>query len=116
MMPICSRFQSTRPLRGATDEQGVVIGRVDVSIHAPLARRDVPKAAFKYPLVCFNPRAPCEARPTSHCVRYSNASFNPRAPCEARHVAASGSIDQMRFQSTRPLRGATHAVIHYNCI
>src|SRR5690554_3484289 len=111
MMPICSRFQSTRPLRGATDEQGVVIGRVDVSIHAPLARRDVPKAAFKYPLVCFNPRAPCEARPTSHCVRYSNASFNPRAPCEARPIKEGVGAALREFQSTRPLRGATRGGI-----
>ena len=34
-------FQSTRPLRGATFNQGVVTINLVISIHAPLAGRDV---------------------------------------------------------------------------
>ena len=64
-MGIDLKFQSTRPLRGAThnaaDHRAVLV----ISIHAPLAGRDkitVPKVGtVRY----FNPRAPCGARPSS---------------------------------------------------
>ena len=37
---ICSLFQSTRPLRGATEIFNIARRRDDISIHAPLAGRD----------------------------------------------------------------------------
>ncbi len=78
-------FQSTRPVRGATDEGITDLCGAVVSIHAPRAGRDIlasqqPNAAFG-----FNPRAPCGARPGYEC----------------RVSGAQG------FQSTRPVRGAT---------
>ena len=102
------RFQSTRPLRGATTGSK--------------------KATTEF--TCFNPRAPCGARrhlyapldiagwvsihaPLAGRDNYSaqvlkaNMRFNPRAPCGARQYTLSHSARTDRFQSTRPLRGAT---------
>ena len=78
-------FQSTRPMRGATDG-GFSLGRhVKVSIHAPHAGRDA-----QYPR-----------------IRRSYAGFNPRAPCGARPPANPFYLAPCLFQSTRPMRGAT---------
>ena len=123
-------FQSTRPLRGATELDdnshntpehfnprapcgarpavlmGVVMCGV-ISIHAPLAGRDSP--TLKCPLyqTNFNPRAPCGARRDPPKPRNRPADFNPRAPCGARRWRSVSSSPQLIFQSTRPLRGAT---------
>ena len=55
----------------------------------------------------FNPRAPQGARRCliRHCKR--NKYFNPRAPQGARPRRQRGNILFLRFQSTRPARGAT---------
>ena len=104
-----SEFQSTHPLRGATAQQG---RGADTSTD-------------------FNPRTPCGVRPCAGafaspaglisihaplagcdrwliCVRKrNNIYFNPRTPCGVRQQQKSipGSI--YAFQSTHPLRGAT---------
>ena len=78
-------------MRGATRsaEQG---GRARaISTHAPLAGRDG-----------YNPRPRQDGRPY----------FNPRAPCGARHGSTIKRGDGMRFQPTRPLRGATISSHH----
>ena len=56
-----------------------------ISIHPPRAGRDSPALALTAPPAYFNPRAPCGARPTSSVLR-------PKS---------------LKFQSTRPVRGAT---------
>ena len=79
----------------------------------------------------FNPRAPCGARPAHvvHMVRitavsihaphagrdrrstspmYRTRRFNPRAPCGARHRRFHRVCLVKKFQSTRPMRGATY--------
>ena len=80
-----SMFQSTRPMRGATDDTPPRQQRRAVSIHAPHAGRD----------------------DRTGILRQSSARFNPRAPCGARPHRSSDSRGRMRFQSTRPMRGAT---------
>ncbi len=78
-------FQSTHPLRGATYD-GVQNTRDEiVSIHAPLARCDFRRDVYVKHLRSFNPRTPCEVRPT----------------------LSTGWITSQLFQSTHPLRGAT---------
>ena len=79
------QFQSTRPMRGATHATAYVVHVADVSIHAPHAGRD------------FHGRR----------VHRGNQCFNPRAPCGARPASALSSAKVVRFQSTRPMRGAT---------
>ena len=77
-------FQSTRPMRGATSIvcPSSLIGVV--SIHAPHAGRDDNRRYSVFPALCFNPRAPCGARPVTMPIRSRTRGFNPRAPCGAR--------------------------------
>ena len=79
------RFQSTRPLRGATVNFTHKPSAVTISIHAPLAGRDM---------------LPC-------IYSYLQSDFNPRAPCGARRASLHMTFTPRLFQSTRPLRGAT---------
>ena len=55
-------FQSTRPMRGATVVPEHIANRIDVSIHAPHAGRDISSVRCRCSFRCFNPRAPCGAR------------------------------------------------------
>ena len=55
-------FQSTRPVRGATDVNDATAVRNFISIHAPRAGRDRRCLAVLPPSLNFNPRAPCGAR------------------------------------------------------
>ena len=81
----CHRFQSTRPMRGATHYTSCKFYQNSVSIHAPRTGRDRCRAAGSVPASSFNPRAPCGAR--------------QRLPAVSRHP--------LGFQSTRPVWGAT---------
>ena len=104
-------FQSTRPMRGATQRLSGLPG------------------AGQY----FNPRAPCGARRATRlfylCIslisihaphagrdlsdRYINPivfNFNPRAPCGARLRNMMSIRSMISFQSTRPMRGATNCL------
>ena len=101
------RFQSTRPVRGATAPCPAPCMRRHVSIHAPRAGRDRRYLIAPPRLIRFNPRAPCGARLTSKSLRFGCVCFNPRAPCGARHLCSSLPITTAEFQSTRPVRGAT---------
>ena len=56
-----------------------------ISIHAPRAGRDEQLSA----------------------PENAKNDFNPRAPCGARHGQASPDMFGIKFQSTRPVRGAT---------
>ena len=78
-------FQSTRPLRGATND---ALYRLFIHLH-------------------FNPRAPCGARPLAMIICTPFSNFNPRAPCGARPRRDGRCPKAVPFQSTRPLRGAT---------
>ena len=102
-----SRFQSTRPVWGATTNGVNLCMTSKISIHAPRVGRDnrsiqgchqgqtfqstrpVWGATFTgeydVPTVKdFNPRAPCGARHNRTVVRRVPEYFNPRAPCGAR--------------------------------
>ena len=114
----------------ATDELADLI-----SIHAPLAGRDHYRRDNRYlrrdfnpRAPCgarhnwygkigvaeqdFNPRAPCGARPVGSLGGMGYAYFNPRAPCGARPYSSMIHCTSVRFQSTRPLRGATVNFTH----
>ena len=101
------RFQSTRPMRGATKISSYIKPGEDISIHAPHAGRDPVFPAVRQCCTDFNPRAPCGARPRRSGLCRSRRDFNPRAPCGARLQEDTLSIDRYTFQSTRPMRGAT---------
>ena len=102
---------------------------LDFNPRAPCGAR--PSAARRWPpWIYFNPRAPCGARPAGpqgpkgdtgisiHAplagrdfpALYSIRQcfyFNPRAPCGARLPWSNSFQRWLKFQSTRPLRGAT---------
>ena len=56
------KFQSTRPMRGATEKIVLAILPLPISIHAPHAGRDEDFMRFNSLITDFNPRAPCGAR------------------------------------------------------
>ena len=95
------------PLAGRDAQRPPTRSGSQISIHAPLAGRDYP------PIRLLRPRrisihAPlagrdCFHRPWFPCCLY----FNPRAPCGARPGPMPAMAEKSKFQSTRPLRGAT---------
>ena len=147
------RFQSTRPVRGATGTLLRTDTDGNISIHAPHAGRDLNLSSLMPAQFNFNPRAPCGARhpaprsaappapisihaphagrdqhvgqhheqeaeisihaphagrdgARSACVM-AFSHFNPRAPCGARPESQPQRWCFKKFQSTRPMRGAT---------
>ena len=107
-IPLSSEFQSTHPLRGATQQRGEP----------------------RQPAGHFNPRTPCGVRPSiqnhrisvtrfqsTHPLRGAThhkrhelprcGNFNPRTPCGVRRRKFPQKASTCRFQSTHPLRGAT---------
>jgi hypothetical protein len=76
-------FQSTRPVWGATGQvDGAPLSGV-VSIHAPRVGRDRPHRAPQPRDPCFNPRAPCGARPQAQ-------GRSPRRPVVSIHAPRVG--------------------------
>ena len=80
-----SKFQPTRPLRGATlpKKQRHALTE-EISTHAPLAGRD-PLAVCDGLLIIISTHAPLAGRDLQ-CGRHNTVVryFNPRAPCGAR--------------------------------
>ena len=133
------KFQSTRPVRGATATVRLGQTSFPISIHAPRAGRDFPAAADFAAVSNFNPRAPCGARRQVHlCVRLPLKGFQSTRPVRgATQAAVAQAVEeyisihapragrdrhpggpgrrQLRFQSTRPVRGATRGSrsLHY---
>ena len=55
---ITAIFQSTLPVRGATNDYTQIITRVVISIHAPREGSDLIPCSFVGPVPDFNPRSP----------------------------------------------------------
>ena len=72
-------------MRGATYNWREAFWTKLISIHAPHAGRD---SALKM-------------------IHSAPTNFNPRAPCGARHILNGLALVWPKFQSTRPMRGAT---------
>ena len=86
-VPLPKLFQSTHPLRGATE-------RRRQQHHDP-----------RY----FNPRTPCGVRRAGNKCCCARRYFNPRTPCGVRRYPAwAVQLPCPAFQSTHPLRGATY--------
>ena len=83
--PAAVEFQSTHPLRGATEIVPGDLAVGDISIHAPLAGCD----------------------PDMSEKASQEINFNPRTPCGVRQKFCIIIILVNIFQSTHPLRGAT---------
>ena len=113
MRPKKDKFQSTRPLRGATFRRIQPRGGILISIHAPLAGRDTHRVRKKNRKRIISIHAPLAGRDCGEMVQARvSDDFNPRAPCGARLSLWMRSTTTAIFQSTRPLRGATSVDIH----
>ena len=125
-----AEFQSTRPLRGATRLRAYYAATFPISIHAPLAGRDVIFTGLLVPMNRFQSTRPLRGA-TRGCAEMDCSTvisihaplagrdcevtefieipcdFHPRAPCGARLSKGVLTMEIKIFQSTRPLRGAT---------
>ena len=101
------RFQSTRPVWGATRTE--VSGGYSrrISIHAPRVGRDNSHGMTQRlnGISIHAPRVGRDPSSLKQCQRMKH--FNPRAPCGARRDNQGQIWWQGKFQSTRPVWGAT---------
>ena len=102
-----AEFQSTLPLRGATIGGKCVVPSDYISIHAPLTGSDHDGYTIINLIKNFNPRSPYGERRFMFYFGGDNNDFNPRSPYGERLLQRFTLADQLQFQSTLPLRGAT---------
>ena len=110
-----SAFQSTHPLRGATIVPISGTGRMDISIHAPLAGCDFfirQRKGSQNRISIHAPLAGCDA--------LSSLLSTPPSRFQSTHPLRGATLSPIRvwlslpsFQSTHPLRGATATRIRY---
>ncbi len=123
-------FQSTHPVRGATEYHGQRVVTLKISIHAPRAGCDRRSLSSRrigllfqsmhpvrgatggtltsgYAVVDFNPRTPCGVRLSVEYNLSNVGNFNPRTPCGVRRAEDNRIGPSLVFQSTHPVRGAT---------
>ena len=107
MYDSCMVFQSTRPLRGATPARLLSGRHPQISIHAPLAGRDHSASSSPSSALNFNPRAPCGARLSRPYRSRAILRFQSTRPLRGATKVKLVLYAMPTFQSTRPLRGAT---------
>ena len=80
------QFQSTHPLRGATNVIVTGLRGRGISIHAPLAGCDEKQMFVREKELYFNPRTPCGVRRLRQLFDNHGIDFNPRTPCGVRLI------------------------------
>ena len=81
---------------------------MQISIHPPRAGRDLPSnSELMRAAIYFNPPAPCGAGRTTTLLCGLPIYFNPPAPCGAGQYILQPAQVNVKFQSTRPVRGGT---------
>ena len=102
-------FQSTLPVRGATQRQKNRWELFYISIHAPRAGSDDEPAAGRGVPRDFNPRSPCgERREFGQYATAASQQISIHAPRAGSDYAAGDyRYNAPGFQSTLPVRGAT---------
>ena len=97
------RFQSTLPMRGATDRLSVLFLVLLISIHAPHAGSDSCDNSFAVIFTDFNPRSPCGERPAAGvCPGTLHPDFNPRSPCGERRALVFEFLQLADFNPRSP--------------
>ena len=105
-------FQSTRPYGTPTIPSYITSNRWRVSIHAPRTGARLSKGDSLAPHEMFQSTRPVRGRDYRKAIALHRMKcFNPRAPCEARPAATNRTSNFLAFQSTRPMRGATDAIL-----
>ncbi len=101
-------FQSTLPVRGATDSRLGRDGGHKISIHAPRAGSDGIPRSCSPPDSRFQSTLPVRGATMTPTPRPSTPkNFNPRSPCGERLTIQYIGNGRDAFQSTLPVRGAT---------
>ena len=80
------RFQSTRPIRGATTLSAILTTSLFISIHAPHTGRDT----------------------AANRLDSSESEFQSTRPIRGATTENADCTTNKQFQSTRPIRGATN--------
>ena len=105
-----SQFQSTLPVRGATGTYNAQYNRFFISIHAPRAGSD---RLGRYPedaAIEISIHAPRAGSDHDHlCVGAEYVGFQSTLPVRGATHAAMSLYHLIKFQSTLPVRGATPA-------
>ncbi len=100
------------PLAGRDPITRSTTERKRISTHAPLAGRDSIRSNTCH-IRSISTHAPLAGRDGRFVtVGMEQGDFNPRAPCGARLFAVRRHLRPLRFQPTRPLRGATSTKDH----
>ncbi len=99
-------FQSTLPMRGATEDKPSVPAAARISIHAPHAGSD--DGLDNYRTYCrisiHAPHAGSDAAPAAHPLPVVISIHAPHAGSDLAENVVRGMTE---FQSTLPMRGAT---------
>ena len=101
-------FQSTLPLRGATSSFLITPRSCRFQSTLPLRGATRTRYEGRPSVRYFNPHSPCGERPSPFHTPISTWDFNPHSPCGERPSETNKLTAQnLIFQSTLPLRGAT---------
>ena len=103
------RFQSTRPIRGATSRSFLSISKVcEFQSTRPIRGATTAADSSARAFFNFNPRAPYGARPSTDKNLTGSKLISIHAPHTGRDTHRTSDIEESKkFQSTRPIRGAT---------
>ena len=104
---INTKFQPTRPLRGATAHRPRGDRRSEISTHAPLAGRDISCTEIPASVEIFQPTRPLRGATGERVAVHAPAQFQPTRPLRGATRIFDLLILEIEFQPTRPLRGAT---------
>ena len=99
-------FQSTLPVRGATENALAFPHAADFNPRSPCGERRL-RPWIPAQSLHFNPRSPCGERRETHKQFRRINHFNPRSPCGERQLTTIFCRILAIFQSTLPVRGAT---------
>ena len=102
-----SNFNPRPPCGGRPDRNAIASKLLDFNPRPPCGGRPCSAwgayGAYSY----FNPRPPCGGRPHALKGGLLLYHFNPRPPCGGRQERAVKKFEEILFQSTPPVRGAT---------
>ena len=108
VVPSSPKFQSTHPLRGATEADEDEVLDLRISIHAPLAGCDSGRGYLILRRGRFQSTHPLRGATEGEAPPEEvQRDFNPRTPCGVRQSFFDYFLEKFTFQSTHPLRGAT---------
>ena len=101
-----TQFQSTLPLRGATQVSIMALQTLDISIHAPLAGGDL-CLGLKDLVTQISIHAPLAGGDDLVAQKRRSVGISIHAPLAGGDPANALNVPKASFQSTLPLRGAT---------